>query len=56
MILDKGGGPIENTILFGKYQFVHTLGQGRSGTVLLVYHLELDEYRAIKQVDRKSVV
>lgn len=52
MILDKGGGPIENTILFGKYQFVHTLGQGRSGTVLLVYHLELDEYRAIKQVPK----
>lgn len=41
-----------DTILFGKYQLIRVLGQGRSGTVYLAMHLELEEYRAIKQVSR----
>ena len=39
----------------GKYQLIRILGQGRSGTVYLAKHLELDAYRAIKQVPRSSV-
>jgi len=54
MILDKGGGRIENTILFGKYQLIRTLGQGQRGTVYLAFHQELKEYRAIKQVPKSS--
>ena len=38
--------------LFGKYQLCHILGRGRSGTVYLARHLELEEYRAIKQVPK----
>lgn len=54
MILDKGGELIENTVLFGKYQLIRTLGQGQRGTVYLAYHQELKEYRAIKQVPKSS--
>ena len=54
MILDKGGGLIENTVLFGKYQLIRTLGQGQRGTVYLVFHQELKEYRAMKQVPKSS--
>ncbi len=52
MVLKKGGEPIEDTILFGKYQLIRILGQGRSGTVYLALHLELEEYRAVKQVPK----
>ncbi len=52
--MDKGGGRIENTVLFGKYQLIRTLGQGQRGTVYLAFHQELREYRAIKQVPKSS--
>lgn len=52
--MDKGGEPIENTVLFGKYQLIRTLGQGQRGTVYLAFHQELKEYRAIKQVPKSS--
>ncbi|MGN0157922.1 MAG: serine/threonine protein kinase [Brotaphodocola sp.] len=40
------------TTLFGKYQICRELGRGRSGTVYLAKHMELEEYRAIKRVPR----
>lgn len=49
---NKGGEPVTDTILFGKYQLIRILGKGRSGTVYLARHLELEEYRAIKQVPK----
>lgn len=52
--MNKGGGRIENTILFGKYQLIRILGQGQRGTVYLGFHQELKEYRAIKQVPKSS--
>ena len=52
--MDKGGGQIENTVLFGKYQLIRTLGQGQTGTVYLAFHQELREYRAVKQVAKSS--
>lgn len=45
----------ENTILFGKYQLCRILGRGRSGTVYLAKHKDLEEYRAIKQVAKACV-
>ncbi len=39
-------------VLFGKYRLLKKLGTGRSGTVFLAYHTELEEYRAIKIVPR----
>lgn len=50
--MEKGGGSIESTTLFGKYQLCRILGQGKSGTVWLAKHIELEEYRAIKQVPK----
>lgn len=50
--MEEGGGSIEGTTLFGKYQLCRILGQGRSGTVWLAKHIELEEYRAIKQVPK----
>ena len=44
----KGGAAIGEHILFGKYRLCRKLGSGRSGTVYLAFHLELEEYRAIK--------
>lgn len=41
---------IEVTTLFGKYQVCRVLGRGRSGTVYLAIHKDLEEYRAIKRV------
>lgn len=52
MISEEGGGSIESTTLFGKYQLCRMIGQGRSGTVWLAKHMELEEYRAIKQVPK----
>lgn len=52
----KGGESIEKgKILFGKYRLDRILGKGRSGTVYLARHLELDEYRAIKEVPKCSL-
>ncbi len=39
-------------VLFGKYQVCRELGVGRSGTVYLTYHRELEEYRAVKVVPK----
>lgn len=50
--MQKGGGTIEDTTLFGKYQVCRVLGRGRSGTVYLARHKDLEEYRAIKQVPK----
>lgn len=43
---------IDTTTLFGKYQLCRELGRGRSGTVYLAKHVDLEEYRAIKQVPK----
>ena len=43
---------IEGTTLFGKYLVCRVLGRGRSGTVYLAKHIDLEEYRAIKQVEK----
>ena len=48
----KGGAAIGEHILFGKYRLCRKLGSGRSGTVYLAFHLELEEYRAIKVVPK----
>lgn len=48
----QGGEPVGDTILFGKYELIRTLGHGRCSTVYLAKHLELDEYRAIKCVSK----
>lgn len=50
--MEEGGGSIEDTTLFGKYQLCRIIGQGQSGTVWLAKHKELEEYRAIKQVSK----
>lgn len=50
--MEEGGGSIESTTLFGKYQLCRILGQGHAGTVWLAKHIELEEYRAIKQVPK----
>ena len=50
-----GGGTAADTILFGKYQLCRVLGRGRSGTVYLAKHKDLEEYRAIKQVPKTCV-
>lgn len=50
--MDKGGVIIEDTLLFGKYHLHQILGTGRSGTVFLAVHKELEEYRAIKRVSK----
>ena len=50
----KGGVPGEDTVLFGKYRICGVIGRGRSGTVFLARHLELDEDRAIKRVPRNG--
>lgn len=52
--MEKGGGRIESTTLFGKYQLLRILGQGAGGTVYLAEHRELEELRAIKQVPKSS--
>lgn len=44
----------EDTVLFGKYQIIGTLGSGRNGSVLLAVHLGLQEYRAIKRVRKEE--
>lgn len=53
--MEEGGVGIENTILFGKYQLGPIIGQGRSGTVYLATHKELQERRAIKRVPKTFV-
>ncbi len=44
----------KDVILFGKYQLIRILGQGRNGTVYLAKHLELDACRAIKRVPKSA--
>ena len=51
----KGGEEEADTILFGKYQLCRVLGCGRSGTVFLARHMELNEYRAIKRVPKTFI-
>lgn len=43
---------IEEHVLFGKYRLCRKLGSGASGTVYLAYHMELEEYRAVKIVPK----
>ena len=43
----------EEHVLFGKYRLYRKLGSGRSGTVYLACHMELDELRAVKMVPKK---
>lgn len=43
---------IEEKLLSGKYRLCRKLGQGRSGTVYLAFHTELEEYRAVKIVPK----
>ena len=43
----------EEHVLFGKYRLYRKLGSGRSGTVYLACHMELDELRAVKIVPKK---
>lgn len=50
--MPKGGVRIEEHVLFGKYRLCRKLGAGRSGTVYLAYHTELEEYRAVKIVPK----
>lgn len=52
MIFLKGGAVTENTVLFGKYRVDRRIGSGRNGTVFLVKHLMLGEYRAVKRVPK----
>ena len=52
MVLNRGGEEIKSAVLFGKYQIIRILGKGRSGTVYLARHLELEELRAIKEVPK----
>ena len=53
--LEEGGVRIKDTLLFGKYQLLRCIGQGRSGSVFLAVHVELKEYRAIKQVSKNCL-
>lgn len=50
--MPKGGVTSEERVLFGKYRLCETLGSGRSGTVYLAWHMELEEYRAVKIVPK----
>ena len=50
--MPKGGVDITEHVLFGKYRLCRKLGAGRSGTVYLAYHMELEEYRAMKIVPK----
>lgn len=51
----RGGVRGTESILFGKYRLCRKLGAGRSGTVYLAYHVELEEYRAVKVVPKTIV-
>lgn len=53
--VQERGRRTADTILFGKYRLCRVLGCGRSGTVFLARHMELDEYRAIKRVPKTFV-
>lgn len=50
--MPKGGVAIEEHVLFGKYRLCRRLGKGRSGTVYLAYHEDLEQYRAVKIVPK----
>lgn len=51
----KGGVSVGNTMLSGKYQLCRVIGKGRTGTVYLALHRELEEYRAVKAVAKSSL-
>lgn len=53
--MPKGGVRITEHVLFGKYRLCRKLGTGRSGTVYMAYHMELEEYRAVKIVSKAMV-
>lgn len=55
MIFTKEVCAAEDTVLFGKYQILRVLGSGRTGTVFLAVHRELEELRAIKRVPKTFV-
>ena len=51
----KGGEQVRKHLTIGKYQLCRLLGRGRSGTVYLAKHRDLEEYRAIKQVPKSRI-
>lgn len=53
--MPKGGVKSTEHILFGKYRLCRKLGTGRSGIVYMAFHMELEEYRAIKIVPKTIV-
>ena len=53
--MPKGGVRITEHVLFGKYRLCRKIGTGRSGTVYMAYHTELEEYRAVKIVSKSMV-
>lgn len=46
---------VQDPILFGKYHLCRIIGKGRTGTVYLTKHINLGEYRAIKEVSKKHI-
>ncbi len=46
---------MEGSILSGRYQLCREIGKGRTGTVYLAFHKELEEYRAVKIVEKSSL-
>lgn len=49
---ERSGFRITQTILFGKYRILSTLGTGNSSTVYLAEHIRLNVYRAIKCIPK----
>ncbi len=47
---------ITESILFGKYRIISTLGTGNTSTVYLAEHLKLKVYRAIKCIPKDTAV
>ena len=45
---------IKETILFGKYRILSTLGVGNTSTVYLAEHIKLNVYRAIKRIQKNT--
>lgn len=47
---------INETILFGKYRIISTLGAGNTSTVYLAEHIKLNVYRAIKCIPKGTAL
>ena len=47
---------INETILFGKYRILSTLGAGNTSTVYLAEHIKLNVYRAIKCIPKDTAL